>query len=182
MESAKKLLIGINARYPECRNNQKLTVPIKKLDYAIKTTLKKVQEILERIDTNKGRQEALGGEAAGKGAHESVPRTNAATETAEPRKRNYSNILPLARRLHYIDPNFDHLESHPVGTPTTPTTIPQIPGMESAGQAGPRVKGTGERDYLFLFTKARFGGTGGLPFGGNGSDNAGGNGNKSNSD
>ena len=28
MESAKKLLIGINDRYPECRNNQKLAVPI----------------------------------------------------------------------------------------------------------------------------------------------------------
>ena len=42
MESAKKLLIGINDRYPECRNNQKLTVPIKKLDYAIETTLKKI--------------------------------------------------------------------------------------------------------------------------------------------
>ena len=42
MESAKKLLIGINDRYPEFRQNQKLAVPIKKLDYAIKTTLKKV--------------------------------------------------------------------------------------------------------------------------------------------
>ena len=59
MESAKKLLIGINDRYLECRNNQKLAVPIKKLDYAIKTTLKKIQEIQEHIDTDKGRQEVL---------------------------------------------------------------------------------------------------------------------------
>ena len=54
--------------------------------------------------------------------------------------------------------------------------------MESAGQAGPRMKGTGERDYSFLFTKARFGGTQGIPFRGNGSDNPGGNGSRKNSD
>ena len=45
MDSAKKLLIGINERYPECRKNQNLSVSIKKLDYAIETTLNKLQEI-----------------------------------------------------------------------------------------------------------------------------------------
>ena len=94
MESAKKLLIGINERYPECRKNQNLSVSIKKLDYAIKTTLKKVQEIQEHIDTNKGRQEALGGGAAGKVANESVLRTNAVTETAGNRKRNFQIFFP----------------------------------------------------------------------------------------
>ena len=57
MESAKKLLFGINERYPEYQNSQKLTNPIKKLHYAIKTTLKKVQDIREHIDAD-GNQEA----------------------------------------------------------------------------------------------------------------------------
>ena len=109
MESANKILISINERYPECRKNQNLSVSIKKLDYPIQTTLKKVQKIREHIDTNKVRHEALGGGAAGKGAHELVPKTNAATKTAGNRKRNFSDILPQARKLHYIDPNFDHL-------------------------------------------------------------------------
>jgi len=40
MESEKKLLIGINKRFPECRNNQNLAFPIEKLDYAIKNHTK----------------------------------------------------------------------------------------------------------------------------------------------
>ena len=80
---------------------------------------------------------------------ESVPRSNAATAIVEPRKRSFSNILPPARKLHYLLPNFEALKSHPAGTPTTPTTIPQTPVIESAGQAAPRMKGTGGKDYLF---------------------------------
>ena len=44
------------------------------------------------------------------------------------------------------------------------------------------MKETGERDYSFPFTKARFGGIGGLPFGANGSNKPGGNGSRKNSD
>ena len=54
--------------------------------------------------------------------------------------------------------------------------------IESSGQAAPRMKGTGERDYSFLFSGARFGGTQGFPFGGNRSNNTGGNGNRRSSD
>ena len=42
-EHAKKLLIGIEERYREYK--PRLVIPIRKLEYAIKTTLKKVQEI-----------------------------------------------------------------------------------------------------------------------------------------
>ena len=129
MESAKKLLIGINERYPECRKNQNLSVSIKKLDYAIKTTLKKVQDIREHIDADGGSQETLRGGA-------STPRTHGTAET--PRKRKFSDILPPERKLQFIDPTFDHLESHSVGTPTTTKTNSKTPRMESTGQAGPR--------------------------------------------
>ena len=70
MESAKKLIIGINERYPQRRKNQDLNVSIKKLEYAITTTIKKIQDIREHIGTNNGRKEALGGRAAGREAHE----------------------------------------------------------------------------------------------------------------
>ena len=43
-----------------------------------------------------------------------------------------------------------------MGTPTTTKTISETSRMESTGQAGPRMNGTGERYYSFLFTKARF--------------------------
>ena len=56
-EFAKKLLIEINDKYPECRNNQNLLFQIRNLT-AINTTLKKLQEIQEHMDTNGGSQEA----------------------------------------------------------------------------------------------------------------------------
>ena len=65
MEYAKKLIKGINDRYPQCRKNQDLNVSIKKLEYAIKITIKKVQEIQDHMESNNGRQEALRGRAAG---------------------------------------------------------------------------------------------------------------------
>ena len=77
MESAKKLIIGINDRYPQCRKNQYLNVSIQKLEYAIKITTKK-----EFIESNNGRKETLGGKAAGRETHELVPRSNAATTIA----------------------------------------------------------------------------------------------------
>ena len=124
MESAKKLIIVINDRYPQCRKNQDLNVSIKKLEYAIKTTMKKVQDIREHIESNNGRQEALRGRAAGIGAQKSAPRFNAATATNVQRRGSFSNLLSPARKLHYILPNFLALKAHIAGTLTTPTTIP----------------------------------------------------------
>ena len=49
--------------------------------------------------------------------------------------------------------------------------------MESTGQTGPRINEAGEKDNSFLFTKARFRGTG---FGDDGDDNLGGNGGRKN--
>ena len=59
MESAKKLIIDLNDRYPQCRKDQDLDISINKLEYTIKTTIKKAQKIEDHIDSNTGRQEAL---------------------------------------------------------------------------------------------------------------------------
>ena len=103
----------------------------------------------------------------------SGPGTQGTAETK--RKRKFSDITPSERKLQFIDPTFDDLESHSVGTPVTATTFSKTPRMESTEQTGPRINETGEKDYSFLFTKARFGGSG---YGGGGDDNSGGNGNR----
>ena len=45
MEAAKKLIMDINDRYPQCREDQSLNISIKKLEYSIKLTLRKAKEI-----------------------------------------------------------------------------------------------------------------------------------------
>ena len=119
MESAKKLLLGINERYPEYQKSPKLTNPIKKLHYAIKTTLKKVQDIQEHMNAD-GNQEVHREGTSG-------PGTQGTAETK--RKRKFSEITPSERQLHFIDPRFDELESHSVGTPVTATTFSKTPRM-----------------------------------------------------
>ena len=48
-EEAKKLLSSINEKFPHYQNRTKLAKSIKKLDYAIKVTLKKIQTIQGHI-------------------------------------------------------------------------------------------------------------------------------------
>ena len=45
MEAAKKLIMDINSRYAQCREDQSLNVSIQKLKYSIKLTLRKVKNI-----------------------------------------------------------------------------------------------------------------------------------------
>ena len=99
----------------------------------------------------------------------SGPETQDAAETN--RKRKFSEITPSERQLQFIDPRFNELESHVVGTPVTAIT-PRTEGVEQTGSGSNETR---ERDYSFLFTKARFGGSG---YGGGGDDNSGGNGHK----
>ena len=80
-------------------------------------------------------------------------RTLAATNA----RRSFSNLLPPARNLHYILPDFTTLESHPAGTLTTPTTNPQIP-MISTGHTAPRMNGPEKHSTAFLFAGTSFGG------------------------
>ena len=165
IESAKKLLLGIEGRYSEYKKSPKLINPIKKLNYAIKTTLKKVQDIREHMSANRN-QEGYREETSG-------PETQDAAETK--RKRKFSEITPSERQLQFIDPRFSELESHAVGTPVTATTFSKTPRMEGIEQIGSGSNETGENDYSYLFTRVRFGGSG---YGGGGDDNSGGNGNR----
>ena len=148
-------MLGIEERYSEYK--PRLITPIKKLNYAIKTTLKKVQEIREHMSTNRSKE--------GYREETSVPETQDTTETN--RKRKFSEIAPTEKQLQFIDPRFNELESHVVGTPVTAMAL-RTEGAEQTGS------GTREKDYSFLFTKARFGGSG---YGGGGDDNSGENGN-----
>ena len=109
-ESVKKLLFGINERFLEYQNNLRHADPIKKLHYAIKTTLKKVQDIQEHINADEDSE-----------AYETVgPRTQGTSET--PMKIKFSDITPPERKLQFIDSSFYDLKSHSVGTPVTTKT------------------------------------------------------------
>ena len=48
-EDVKKLLSYINEKFPQYQNRTKLAESIKKLDYAVKVTLKKIQTIQGHI-------------------------------------------------------------------------------------------------------------------------------------
>ena len=97
VEAAKKLLLGIEERYSEYK--PRLITPIKKLNYAIKTTLKKVQEIREHMSTNRSKE--------GYREETSVPETQDTTETN--RKRKFSEIAPTEKQLQFIDPRLMNL-------------------------------------------------------------------------
>ena len=127
VESAKKLLLGIEGRYSEYK--PRLINPIKKLNYAIKTTLKKVQEIREHISNSRSKE--------GYREETSGPETQDTTETN--RKRKFSEITPSERQLQFIDPRFDELESHTAGTPVTATKFSKTPRKEGTEQTGPRI-------------------------------------------
>ena len=47
-----KLLFSINKKFPHKQTRPKLAEPIKKLQYAIKVTLKKVQNIQEHLNAH----------------------------------------------------------------------------------------------------------------------------------
>ena len=63
MEAAKKLIMDINDRYAQCREDWSLNVSIQKLEYSIKLTLRKVKEIRDHIESNTERQEVTKGRA-----------------------------------------------------------------------------------------------------------------------
>ena len=138
----KKILIGINERYSQYKKNKKITMSPQKLEYAIKTTTKKVNEIQEQIKANSGRKE-----------------TPLAT-IVQSKNRCFQDILASSKKLQYLLPNFKALKSHPSGSPITPTIIPQSPVIEDAELTAHKKKSTGGKDYSFLFAKARVGGNG----------------------
>ena len=71
------------------------------------------------------------------------------------KKRRVSEITPPEKNLRFVDLDINDLESHPVGTPVTNRTSSKTPRTRSSRQAS----GTGDK-YAFLFSKARFIGSG----------------------
>ena len=127
-------MFRINKECQHDLNHPKLVAPIKKLHYAIKITLKKIRNIQEKINTDANPE---------------------ASKTADtPRHRRFSQITPPENNLRFITPNFNDLESHSVGTPVMKKSS-KTPKTGSSGQAGE----TGDK-YEFLFTQARFSGSG----------------------
>ena len=83
-------------------------------------------------------------------------------------------MTPGEKQLQFIDPRFNELETHVVGAPVTNMAL-TTDGTEQTGSGS---SGTREKDYAFLFYKARFGGAG---YGGGGDDYSGGNSRKKDS-
>ena len=125
----KETIISINEKFTHCQTSPKLAEPIKKLQYAIKVTLKNVQNIKKYINAD----------------------VNPETSKTTPKKRKFSEITPPEKNLQFIAPDFNNLESHPVGTPITTKTLSRTPRIGSSGK--------GDK-YGFLFTNARFGRSG----------------------
>ena len=117
-------------------------------------TLRKVKEIRYDIESNTERQVVDVSRTVGGETQEIAPRfkTSAATTNGS---GSFANLLPPARNLHYILPDFTTLESHPVGTLTIPTAIPQIPMMTSTGHAASIISGPGKHSAAGLFGDTR---------------------------
>ena len=96
-EDAKKLLFSINEQFPHYVTNPKLEEPIKKLQYNIKTALKKVQNIQENLNVN----------------------VNPGISKTTLKKRKFSDITPLEKNLRFMAPDFNNLKSHPGDTLVT---------------------------------------------------------------
>ena len=114
---------------------------LQKLEYAIKITTKGVHEIQEQIKTNSGRKETPGE------ACEQASRSNIAATTVQSKKRSFQDILPPSKKLQYLLPNFEVLKSHPLGTPSTWTIIPQSPVIEDTALTAPKKKSAGGKDH-----------------------------------
>ena len=110
----------------------------KKLKYAIKTTTKKVEEMQEESLSSK---------------EDEANTTNRDIS----KKRNFQEIPPQSRLIQNIVPNLEDLESHPPGTIASLAQTPKA-GRTKAASKKKTAQG---KDYLFLFTMARFGGNGG---------------------
>ena len=125
-ENAKRLLSNIDKKFPHYRSRTKLAKSIKKLEYAIKVTLKKIQTIQGHIQLY----------------------TEVSKLTETPKKRKLLEDTLLEKNLQFAAPNFNDLESHSVGTPASTNTPLKTPETRSSGQ----VSETEDR-YAFLFTK-----------------------------
>ena len=123
-ESAKKLLIHITSKLPSCREDLVLHNSIKRLEYSVKWTLKKIRVVQGHIELNPGRPAGTVNIAVEGGAQAIAPRIRAPAVTTNA-VASFAELLPPSRNLNYILPDLTPLESHPVGTFTAPTVTPK---------------------------------------------------------
>ena len=111
-ENAKKLLSSINKKFPHYQNRTRLAKSIKKIEYAIKVTLKKIQTIQGHIQL--------------------YAEVSKSTETPKKRKL-FEDTLP--EKTHQMTPpKVNNSEPHSVSTSEKTETPSVSPETRSSGQ------------------------------------------------
>ena len=129
-EATKFFVSVMNDKYSHYTKDKTINTMLKKLEYAIKTATKRIEEMKEDMMNDD--------------IEAKIPGSS--------RKRNFQDIPPQSRIMQKIVPDFKNLDSHPPGTKAT-VAQPKANGAKTTSQKNNAT----ENDYSFLFVDARFG-------------------------